>query len=406
LFTTYKVVSGDTFESISRKVFGYESKSTRIAEFNPDIAEPLSVGTEILIPRRENLTSSRAVTNQNQVSITIGNQNVSFWESITINRTMDSIDTVELTAPFERELPGFKEVFRPFEYKPMSATIGDELIFNGVQMAVNPLIQPDRKMIECSGYSIPGVLNDCTAPISAYPLEFNNQDLQAIASRVTQSFNINVSFLNDAGSTFERVACDPGKKILPFLIDLARQRNLVLTNDENGGLIFWRSVSTGSPVAKLYQGQSPLIQVIPNFSPQNYYSHITGVDFIIVGYTGTTYTVKNDKLKTLRPFTFKTPDTTGSSVKNAVEAKAGRMFASMVLYTIELSTWRDPAGNLWKPNTTLVLQAPDAMIYNEYEFIIRNVELMRESNNEIARLELILPGSLEAKLPEVLPWDK
>ena len=406
MFTTYKVVSGDTFEIVSRKVYGYESKSNLIAQANPDVSEPLSAGVELIIPKQTTVLPRINPTDQNQVSISIDDQIVSIWESVQINLSMDSIDTVNFIAPFERDLPGFKDIFRPFEFKDLSVVVGDELLFNGTQVAVTPTIQTQRKSIDVSGYSRPGVLNDCTAPISAYPLEFNGQDLKVIADKITEPFNISNTFLSTIGATFERVACEPGKKLLPFLVELARQRALVLTNDVDGNLVFWQSITTGLPVARLSQGESPLLSITPNFSPQDYYSHITGVDFIIVGYTGSTYTVKNDKLKTLRPFTFKTPDTIGASVKSAVQAKSGRMFANMVSYSITLSTWRDPLGNLWKPNTTLTLIAPDAMIYNEYEFIIRNVELIRESDNETAVLEIVLPGSLEAKLPEVLPWDE
>lgn len=405
MFTTYEVKDGDTFEKISCKVYGYGDKSGLIKQANPDVAEPLTAGSELLVAVNNPPTQCLKPSESNQVSLVIDDISVSFWESVTINRSMDSIDTISFSAPFERDLPGFTDVFRPFEFKPLSAFVGEELLFNGTQISVNPVIEPNRKLIEVSGYSIPGVLNDCTAPITAYPLEFNFQTLNTIAEKICEPFNIKVSFDAEVGAKFERVACNPGKKLLPFLIDLARQRGLVLTNDSAGDLIFWQSVKPGLPVAKLIQGESPLISITANFSPQNYYSHISGVDFIIVGYTGSIYTVRNKKLKTLRPFTFKTPDSLDSSVKNAVEAKAGRMFASMASYTISVSTWRDSFGNLWEPNTTLVLKAPDAMIYNEYEFIIRSVELVRESDNEIANIELILPGAFEAKLPESLPWD-
>ena len=59
----------------------------------------------------------------------------------------------------------------------------------------------------------------------------------------------------------------------------------------------------------------------------------------------------------------------------AVRARLGRMFANAFSVSVELPTWRDPGGRLWKPNTTVRLKAPDAMIYTESEFLIRNVVL-------------------------------
>ena len=106
-----------------------------------------------------------------------------------------------------------------------------------------------------------------------------------------------------------------------------------------------------------------------------------------------------------RPFAFDVPDTVDADLKTATEAKAGRMFGNVSLYSVQVDTWRDPLGELWKPNTTLTLLAPDAMVYNEFEFIIRSVRYERNEASEIATLELALPGSFSGKIPEALPWD-
>ena len=106
-----------------------------------------------------------------------------------------------------------------------------------------------------------------------------------------------------------------------------------------------------------------------------------------------------------RPITFKAPDTLNADVKAVAEAKAGRMFGNMASYSVNVDTWRDSSGQLWTPNTTVKLQAPDAMIYSEYEFVIRSVEFNRERALETATLDLVIPGSFSGQVPEVLPWD-
>ena len=103
--------------------------------------------------------------------------------------------------------------------------------------------------------------------------------------------------------------------------------------------------------------------------------------------------------------TFKAPDTLNADVKAAVEAKAGRMFGNMAAYSVTVSTWRDPQGDLWEPNTTVKLLAPGAMIYNEYEFVIRSVDLDVEGDKRTATLDLVIPGSFSGVIPKVLPWE-
>jgi prophage tail gpP-like protein len=80
------------------------------------------------------------------------------------------------------------------------------------------------------------------------------------------------------------------------------------------------------------------------------------------------------------------------------------MFGDVVTYELELNTWRDPEGELWTPNTTLLLQAPGAMIYEPYEFLIKSVILTRQAKAEKAKLELVMPGAFSGEQPEALPW--
>jgi len=316
------------------------------------------------------------------------------------------MDTVEFGAPFDHTAPGFRESFRPFAFDPVVITVGGEPLFTGTMVAVTPTIDNGQRTIAVSGYSLPGVLNDCTPPASSFPLEFNGQGLKDIADAIAGPFGLSVDFQGDQGAVFERVACEPGKKALAFLAELAKQRNLIIASTERGKLLFWQSADAGKPAAKLRQGEAPVLSVTPFFSPQEYYSHITGIEPVLVGLTGSQFTVKNPRLQGVtRPITFNAPDTEGADVKAAVEAKAGRMFGNMVAYSVRVATWRDPFGKLWAPNTTIKLTAPDAMVYGEYEFVIRSVQFERESSAATATLDLVIPGSFNGQIPEALPWD-
>lgn len=407
---TYNVIAGDTFDSIARKQYGSEKDADLIARANPGIAEPLSAGTALTVPSLpgapKNLPIQAPADRQDEVAVLIDGQRFRFWDKVRITRAVDSMDTVEFGAPFDADAPGFKETFRPFSFKPVAITVGGSPLFTGTMVAVSPVVENAQKIVSVSGYSLPGVLNDCTPPASSFPLEFNDQGLRDIATAVVAPFGLTVDFQGDQGAVFERVACEPGKKALSFLTELAKQRNLIISSSSRGALVFWQSVESGPPVAILQQGTAPVLSVTPFFSPQEYYSHITGIEPVIVGLEGSQFTVKNPRLLGVtRPITFNAPDTLDADVKAAVEAKSGRMFGNMASYSVRVATWRDPNGELWEPNTTVKLTAPEAMIYNEYEFVIRSVEFNRERSVETATLNLVIPGSFSGKIPEALPWD-
>lgn len=407
--TTYRTRNGDTFESISRKIYGVETYANLVQAANPGAQEPFISGAVLEVPSRPDEVPVRPTealsAGDNEVAILIDGVRFRYWSSVDLRRSLDGVDAITFTAPFDSESAFFKEVFRPFAYKTLEVTIGGSFAFRGTLVTVAPSVTKDQRSITVEGYSTAGVLNDCNAPASMYPIEFNETGLPDIAARLCEPFGVQTVLPLDSGSAFERVALPPGEKVLQFLRKLANQRGLVAATDGEGRLIFQQAAEAGSPVAVLDEGASPVVSVSASFSPQSYYSHITALEPMLVGLDGSSYTVSNPHLGKLRPHTFAATDVNGGALQIAAENKAGRMFGNMASYSVLLNTWRDPAGLLWSPNTTLKLFAPGAMVYAPYEFLIRSVVLSRSASGETAALELCLPGSFSNQTPESLPWD-
>ncbi len=409
--TTYRVVAGDTFELIARKTYGTEQEAGRIVRANPGALEPLAAGTSIKIPDIPGAPTDKPGAppsdDIDETALILNAERFRFWEQVTINRSIDSMATVAFTAPFESSLPKFRDTFKPLAYTPVEVTVGGVPLFTGAMVVPLPTLEKNRKALSVSCYSAPGVLSDCNPPASLFPLEFNGFGLRDIARTIAGPFGIAVEFRHGEGAVFDQVSCEPSKKALAFLAGLAKQRNLIISDTERGALLFWQSISSSAPVARLRQGESPLVSVSPSFTLQNVYSEITGIEPTIVGLAGRSYTVSNPFLKNvIRPYTFLLSDTVNADLKQAVDAKLGRMFGDMVSYKVFVDTWRTEAGDLWAPNTVITLTAPDAMIYKEYSFIIKNVALTRDRASKSAVLDVVLPGSFSGELPGAMPWDE
>ena len=116
----YSVQLGDTFESISRKQYGTETEALRISQANPGTSEPLSAGTVLSIPvlpgAPQDIPARAPVDGIDEVAVLIDGKRFRFWEGISVSRSMDQMDTVELAAPFDADAPGFRETFTPFSY--------------------------------------------------------------------------------------------------------------------------------------------------------------------------------------------------------------------------------------------------------------------------------------------------
>jgi prophage tail gpP-like protein len=371
--------------------------------------------TSIAIPALPQAATPAAVVaqadNNDEVAISVDGSRYRFWETTRIVRAIDAVSVVEFTAPNNSADPAHRETFRPFTYKPVGVTVGGVPLFNGTMVSPVPTLENKRKIMQVGCYGLPGVLGDCVLPASAYSdgraeIEFNNQTLEEIAATVASSFGIGVVFLAASGATFERVAIGTSTRVLSFLGNLARQRNMVVGDDAQGNLVFQRFDTASKPVAMLVQGVSPLLSVQPFFNPQDYYSHVTGIEPVVLGFAGSQFTVKNPHTPgVVRPFVFGVDDTIGGDIKQAVEAKAGRMFGNLASFTAKVIGWRDPAGDLWAPGSTIRLHAPDAAIFSPYDFLVRSVELEQNKSEKTATINLTLPGSFAGILPESLPWD-
>lgn len=398
---------GDTFDLLARRVYGDDMKSSLIRSANPGAVEPFEAGVVLTAPQQPRQTPATQADDPSELSLLINGKQFKFWTGISITRSIDAMDSLIVTAPFTPDDPAFRETFRPFAFSPVGVTVGGAALFTGTMLTPDPDLRQDSRTVSAVCYSVPAVTGDCTAPASAYPLEWDGAGLKTIAGAIAAPFGLSVIFEADEGATFERVALKPGQKVLPFLIKLAQQRGLLVSSTERGELLFTTSMAAGAPVAQLAEGESPLVDVVPVFNPQEYYSEVTGIEPMVVGLQGGQVTAQNPRLRGIvRPLTFEVSDTINADIQAAVDAKAGRMFANVVNYTATAATWRDPSGQLWRPNTTITLDAPGAMIYGAYEFLIRSVTLTRTSDGgEVAALALTIPGAFESKIPEALPWD-
>lgn len=407
---SYMTQAGDTFDTVARKQYGDDLKASLIRRANPGATEPLVAGQTLVIPPDPTSQPAKASTTAagapNEVAISILGERFRFWVDVQITQAIDTVSVVEFTAPFTPEDAGFREKFRPFSYNPVDITVGGVTLFTGTMVVPTPVVSPTSRTVSVACYGRPGVLGDCTAPASAYPLQWDDSTIVVIAKDCAAFFGLDVQFDGDAGAAFERVALTPGGKVLTFLSDLAAQRGLALSDTPDGKVLFRRATSAGAPVAALTEGLSPLISVQPMFSAQDYYSHVTGISPTIIGLAGTQFTVKNAKLAdAVRPYTFDSPDMLDADVQRSVDSKIGRMFANAISYEVEVATWRDQSGAIWTPNTLITLQAEGAMVYRRSTFLIRSVTLNKTPSSETAVLNLILPGALAGEVPAVMPWD-
>lgn len=344
-----------------------------------------------------------------RVTLVDGGAQFGEWSDIELQLSLDGYSGLSLSGPFDHSRPEVRRAFQPLMFPQVQVHIGEdsELVLTGRVKDVSPSVDASQASIAVTCYSLAYDLTEQCPPDELLPLEFNGLDLRQIAQKVvTPSVGITSFFEGPPGAKFSRVRCEPDGEIHPFLAELALQRSFVLSDLPSGDLLFRAETFAGTPVARL-EGQ-PLGKVTASFNPGSWFSSITGRASKKAGKGGSRYRHPNPLYRASNPRAFcgSVGDTESADVPKAAKAMVGRMVASVVSYTVEdLPTWRDTAGNLWKPNTTVLVTAPEAMIYRETELLIRSVKLNQTRDRETATLGLVLPGTFGGDLPTELPWD-
>jgi len=352
----------------------------------------------------DNITTNIEADNQNEVAILIEGNRFRFWDSASLSFSIDSFDSFSFSGPWEPDVAIFREAFVPFTYKDVAVYIGGEIFLNGTLVPVNPALTGDSRTFSVGGYSRPGVLNDCPFSVDDYPIEFNKNTIAEIAETIAKLFDLGFEINGEPGARFERVAAKPEQKVLDFIIDLAKQRNFLVSNDLEGSLLLDRPETEFSGVS-LKEGELPFLGGSPDYNAQQYYSEIAGLTPTKTATDADSYKLNNTLLDVKRPFAFEVKDAENADLQTATKAKMSRMFGDSISIPVNVQGWRDPSGEVWQPNKIIKLLSPGLMVYKETEFLIRNVSLTR-GTADTATLELVLPESYSGEIPGSLPWQE
>lgn len=423
---SHTVFLGDTLTTIATKFYGDGRKYKNILESNPSIADPndLKVGTVLTIPdliKEEpaepadiSVTPSTILPNgtSEEIAITVGGQTWYFWTDATITRSFDSIaDSFSLSAPWFPDRDAYKFNFIPFKYTKIAIYIGGTKVMTGIMLILKTSNSATSKIITMEGYSYAGIIADVMVATSAWPVSIKGLNLKQIAEKITSPFSLKVVFDADPGATFtgnEKQVIDPEEKIGNYLIKLARQRGFVIGSDANGDMLF-RKTTSQSATTTIIEGQPPYISSNAEFNGQNRYSSVTAVGTEARRGVGQLATVDDPEMKrngVNRPFVFKASDTNAGGLKNAAIAQLGRQIADSVKVNLNLKGFYRPDKLLWRDNEQIVYQSPGDMIYEETEFLIRNVVFKKASNSTGTDVGLVLPNAYNGEIRSEYPWPE
>lgn len=310
-----------------------------------------------------------------------------------------------------------RRLFVPGNYNPVTIVHGKETLITGVLLSAGFQDSAVKHLMNIGGYSKAGVLDDCQNSVDNYPLQFNNVSLFEIAQKLCSPFGLNVvvddivknecSAAYAVGQTME-----PDDTIKNFLTKLAVQKNIVLSHDIAGNLLFTRADTTKQPIFNFVNGM-PWVGMSLNFDGQQMHSVIWGIgQGNIDTANASEASIKNpyvqshlNFMETARLNTILKPGVsydTGYRPRVSMQTSGGdndttltaRQLLSQELKTIRLSIeiqgW-ELKGKLVRPNNIITVTNPDLFLYQKTRWFIESVDFRGDERSETATLNCVLP---------------
>lgn len=335
------------------------------------------------------------------------NRKCEFFDEFTFNLKHDSVgSTFSFGFYFDPDNPDHKELACVSHYHECTLHDGGELLLTGFIISQDFAASPVKQLCTFSGYSKPGVLEDCEIPPQLYPLQSNKLSLKEIARKLIAPFKLTMivddSVSERMNKVFDTTTASETSTIKSFLHDLAKQKNIVISHNEKGELLFTESKTKQVPILEfdLTKGTIPGTSFKFKFNGQAMHSHITlQKQASADGGNAGEYTIKNPYvLVVYRP----TTKSQSSGDDNDTELAARRELASELrnlTWTITLDRWH-VNGKIIRPNNTITLYAPELYGYVKVTLFIESVDFVGNASTQTATLNCVLPEVYTNEIPK------
>lgn len=331
-------------------------------------------------------------------------RDVKYFSGFSMNLKYDSVaSTFSFGFYFDPENPEQKELACVSHFHEAQVQHNGETLITGYILSQSHTKSASRSLVQMSGYSKTGVLEDCSIPVGIYPLQSDGLSLTQIATKLLAPFEL--EFIVDPAvsdrmnKVYPSVTADESQSVKDFLCKLAVERNIIITHNEKGQLIFTEAKASGVPVAH-FDGSAPATKITMNFNGQAIHSHITVMkEADKDGGNAGEFTIVNPYCPIVnRPVTI----SQGSGDDIDTETAAKRALAAElknIPFTIELSQW-DINSKIIRPNCLVSIIAPDLYIYKKTNLFVESVDYSGNNDHYTATLHCVLPEVYNGQYPK------
>ncbi len=190
----------------------------------------------------------------NSLVIKVNGKKLEFFDNITLSRNLDAISSSFSFNTFF--------VIDDYEFAEIEVLRNDVIIFIGKVFAKSEPNNNKPEPINYKCYSNTGILEDCSLPLEAYPIQTKNKTLKEIIESIVSNFDVVVKFDSSANSDINEKYTlqdqNPSTNVASIINTLCSQRNLIVTHNAKGELIITKTLvgANASPPILVKSGKN------------------------------------------------------------------------------------------------------------------------------------------------------
>lgn len=283
----------------------------------------------------------------------------------------------------------------------------DQLLVTGYVLSQGFTDAPQKQLAAFGGYSLPGFLEDCEIPPTVYPLQSDKLSLREIASKVISPFGVKMyvdpSVSTEMDSVYDVTKAKPSQSVKDFLSGLASQKDIIITHDNLGRLVFTKAKTKQKPILHFGEGGIPATKMSLSFDGQGMHSHITVMkEADIDGGNAGEFTIENPYV----PFVYRPRVIQQSSGDDNDSSKVARNALSAELkglrLVIETDRW-DLNGDIIRPNSIITVQNPEIYLFKRRtSWFIESVKYSGDNKALTATLTCVVPEVYNTDTPQYI----
>lgn len=269
-----------------------------------------------------------------------------------------------------------------------------EKLITGYILTNNFKHNKEKQLVEIAGYSKPGVFEDCQIPPDLYPLEKSGLSIRTIAQQFIDHFHLKIKIIVDpevadvVNAAIEKTTANESQSIKDYLTELAIQRHIIMTHDEDGNLVFTREKIKRTPIAHFEMGE-PVTELGLNFNGQPIHSHIYVVKQADdEGGNAGQAVIRNPYCPIVKRYKVVT-QSSGTDV--STEEYARQLLAEElknIKFTILIDRW-DINQKIIRPRNVISIKSPEIYLYNKTNLFVEEVEYTGDQEKMTARLTCV-----------------